>query len=171
MQLRSFNLGYQQEEDRLLLNVHTTERSHPYWITRRAAIMLAEGLRKLLAQQYALVGLSSSAVHLTHELAAFGHSTALEKYPLTKSEAGAEHICSAPLLLYQIRYGIDDAQMAQLALMDKSGQGFVYRIDRDLLHALLNLLQSQCNRALWQLNIVAENHAPASSTDARRALH
>lgn len=171
MQLRSFNLGYQQEEDRLLLNVQTSERSHPYWITRRAAIMLAEGLQKLLAQQYALVGQSSSADHITQELAAFGHSAALEKYPLTKPEAGAERIFSTPLLLYQIRYGIDNAQIAKIGLMDKSGQGFVYKISRDLLHALLNLLQSQCNQASWQLNIVTGNYASTSSTDERRALH
>lgn len=172
MQLRSFNLGYNQEEDRLLLNVHTTERSHPYWISRRAAIMLAEGLNKLLEQQYTLVGLTSGAIHHAEELAAFGHSAALEKYRVTKSDTGSERISSAPLLLYQIRYGVTDANLAQLALMDKSGQGFVYKVDRDLLHALLNLLQSQCNQASWLLSLLSDNLGSLTSPASEgHALH
>lgn len=171
MQLRSFNLGYNQEEDRLLLNVQTSERSHPYWISRRAAMMLADGVKKLLEQQYAMIGLTSGAIHHAQELAAFGQSAALEKYPVTKSDTGSERISGAPLLLYQIRYGATDANLAQLALMDKSGQGFVYKVDRDLLHALLNLLQSQCDQAAWQLSLQAESHASAMSPNERRALH
>jgi hypothetical protein len=171
MLLKSFSLGYALEEDRLLLSVNAAQSSHDYWLTRRGAAMLAEVLQKMISKQYALLGSTANMHCTTHELAEFGQSTALEKFPLTASGDTRLVKATLPLLLSKVRYQVIDAQITRIALIDKSEQGFTYQVSRELLHALLNLLQSQCNQASWQLNFSKSSNSVNPNDRFPSAIH
>lgn len=115
--------------------------------------MLADAITKTLVKQYAFLGLASGSSNHLSELAAFGHASAIEKHPTTKSANQSEKIFGIPLLIYQVKYEAIDAETCSLKLMDADGRGFAYQLNRDLLHALLNLLQSQSIQANWAISL------------------
>lgn len=171
MQIQSFSLGYSHEEDRLLLQASLEGQSHQYWVSRRAALMLAEAIQTLLKKQYDLLGVSTGDTRLLADLAAFGHDAAVEKFPASKAGDSTNTNTDSALLLYQVRYAVIDANTAQLALMDRLNCGFSYVLTRDLLHTLLNLLESQCKSADWiSHSLLVFNHQ-SSLTQSSSALH
>lgn len=171
MDINSISLGYSQEEDRLLLQVISSDYVHQYWVSRRAALMLAEAIQNILTKQYNLLSMTNGSTNYSSDLAAFGHEAALEKLPSASSSESTLANLTSPLLIYQVNYTAIDANLAQLALMDKSNCGFIYHLTRDLLHTLLNLLESQCTQAAWGTRtFITFNHKTNASSESP-ALH
>lgn len=154
------------------MSILAGDRVHRYWITRRAAIMIGNGLNDVLKEQYDLFGLNSGIAHHAKELADFGQTAALDKYPLKSHNPEILTVgATPPLLIYQMRYGEIKADLAKIAFMDKMGNGFSYTILRDHIHALLNLIQSQSDKANWQVQVLKTHSIASSGSKEDRAFH
>lgn len=153
MRLDSFTVGYSLAEDRLLLQAIGDADPQSFWITRRAALMIAEGIQKVLTEQYQKFGGHRVSAEHVGDMLAFDHTIATQKNP-PKAGAVNEAITTAPVLIYQISYSAESAETCQINLTDAQGQGHGYRLTADMLHALLNLIQSQCDQAGWGIRLV-----------------
>ena len=153
MRLDSFTVGYSIAEDRLLLQANGDKETQSFWITRRAASMIAEGIQKVLAEQYRKFGTQPINPVYIDDLLAFDHSVAAQKNP-PKAGAVQTTVTNAPILLYQIGYSVDNAEQCLINLTDANGQGHGYRLTTEMLHSLLNLIQSQCDQARWGIRLI-----------------
>lgn len=167
MRLDSFTVGYSLTEDRLLLQALGDGEPQSFWITRRAALMIAEGFQKVLVEQYQKFG--GEKIHPGHvdDLLAFDQATATQQHP-PKPGAVQETVTEPPILIYQIRYSAEDPESCVIHLTDATGRGHGYRLTPAMLHALLNLMQTQCVQAGWNITLVK----PATLTSmAVSSLH
>lgn len=153
MRLDSFTVGYHVAEDRLLLQAIGDGEPQSFWITRRAALMIAQGIQKVLAEQYQKF--ATQQVNPSHmgDLLAFDHSVATQKNP-PKTSVVQEAIKVAPILIYQLSYSAETSERCLINLTDADGNGYGYRLTADMLHALLNLIQSQCDQAGWGIRLL-----------------
>lgn len=163
MRLDSFTVGYSLAEDRLLLQAIGDGDPQSFWITRRAALMIAEGIQKVLTEQYQKFGGHKVSAEHVGDMLAFDHTIATQKNPPKAGEVN-KAITTSPVLIYQICYSAENAETCQINLMDAQGQGHGYRLSADMLHALLNLIQSQCEQARWGIRLVQATN-PATSTN------
>lgn len=166
MQLESFTVGYSIKEDRLLLQAIGDGDPQSFWITRRAALMIAEGIQKVLVEQYQKFG--GEKIHPDHveDMVAFDQATATQKNP-PKAGTVNESIKTAPILIYQISYSADNSETCQIKLTDAEGYGHGYLLTADMLHALLNLIQKQCDQAGWGVQLIR----PSPSMTPGELLH
>lgn len=81
MRLDSFTVGYSVAEDWLLLQAIGDREPQSFWTTRRAALMIAEGIQKVLSEQYQKYGGSKVSTEHVNELLAFDHTVAAQKHP------------------------------------------------------------------------------------------
>lgn len=167
MRLDSFTVGYSVAEDRLLLQAIGDGDPQSFWITRRAALMIAEGIQKVLTEQYQKFGGHKVSAEHVGDMLAFDHTLATQKNP-PKAGAVNEAISTAPVLIYQISYSAVNAETCQINLTDAQGLGHGYRLTSDMLHALLNLIQSQCDLAGWGIPFMRPT---ALSVASEESLH
>ena len=153
MRLDSFTVAYSLAEDRLLLQAIGEGETQSFWITRRAALMIAEGIQKALKEQHLKYGKHTVKQEHLSDLIAFEHNIAAKKNP-PKSGSIQGAINTPPLLLYQISYAAESTNNCVINLTDSNGQGHGYRLKSDMLHALLNLIQTQCDLAGWGLKLL-----------------
>lgn len=169
MQLDSFTVGYSIQEDRLLLQANGKTETQSFWITRRAATMIAEGVRKALVEQYQRFGKADLPAQYLSDVMDFDYAAATEKNP-PKPGAIAPVPLSSPILLYQISYSAESAEHCIIHLTDADGRGHGYRLTAEMLHALMNLIQSQCDQAGWEVQLLTPTFA-LTQRSADRALH
>lgn len=153
MRLDSFTVGYSVAEDRLLLQAIGDGETQNFWITRRATGMIAEGIQKVLSEQYRKFG--GHKVSTTHvdDLVSFDHTVAAQKNPPKAGTIQAD-IQSAPILIYQFSYSAETSEICLINLTDAKGNGHGYRLTAEMLHALLNLIQTQCDQAGWGIRLI-----------------
>lgn len=154
MNLDSFTVAYSLSEDRLLLQAIGDGDTQSFWITRRAALMIADAAQKVLTEQYQKFGAHKVSPEHVGSLLAFDHSIATQKNP-PKAGSVQSNLKKAPILLYQIDYSADNAEHCLINLKDAAGRGHGYRLTADMLHALLNLVQTQCNQAAWGIRLIS----------------
>lgn len=169
MRLDSFNAGYVLVEDRILLQAIGDGSPQNYWITRRAALMLGEGIQNVLTEQCTKFGAQIISAEHVGEMLSFGQETAMTQNP-PKPGALVQENTDQAILLFQISYVAEDATYCVLQLTDQAHQGHQYRLTREMLHALLNLIQSQCDQADWGIRI-NQPATPALVPPSPRALH
>jgi hypothetical protein len=167
MLLRHFNISYFINEDRLLLQAIGDGEPQSFWITRRAALMIAEGIQKVLSEQYKKYGGSKVSTDHVNDLLAFDHTVAAQKNP-PKAGAIQSELTTAPILVYQIGYSANNLEQCVINLTDAQGNGHGYRLTAEMLHALLNLIQSQCDLAGWGIRLIRPT-VPSSANAA--SLH
>ena len=170
MRLESFNAAYTIKEDRILLQAVGDGIAQNYWITRRAALMLGEGIQNVLAEQCTKFGAQIVASEHVADLLSFDHQSAVSKNP-PKPGALIETNMAQAILLYQMSYSAEDADHCTIQLTDEHHQGYRYRLTREMLHAVLNLIQSQCDQAGWGVRLNQLPEAPPVTQEATRALH
>ena len=127
--------------------------------------MIAEGIQKVLVEQYQKFG--GEKVHPDHveDMVAFDQATATQQHP-PKPGAVHEAVGSPPILIYQISYVAEDPKSCVINLTDSTGRGHGYRLTPSMLHALLNLIQTQCAQAGWDIRLVKQinlSKIPANS--------
>lgn len=169
MRLESFNAGYSIQEDRILLQAVGDGEPQNYWITRRAALMLGEGIHNVLAEQCTKFGARTISNEYVSEVLSFDHERVASDNPPRPGKLIPE-TSEDTLLLFQISYTAEDADFCVIQLTDQHQQGHRYRLTNEMLHALLNLIQSQCDQAGWGIRL----HQPTMTTNeiqAPRALH
>lgn len=161
MRLDSFNAGYVLIEDRILLQAIGDGSPQNYWITRRAALMLGEGIQSVLTEQCTKFGAQIISADHVGEILSLGQETAMTYNPPKPGVLVQENTDRATLL-FQINYAAEDANYCILQLTDQAHQGHQYRLTREMLHALLNLIQSQCDHAGWGIRLVQTTPTAAS---------
>ena len=169
MRLDSFNAGYSIGEDRILLQAVGDGQPQNYWITRRAALMLGEGIQNVLMEQCAKFGSQTIAREHVGEVLSFERESALSKNPPKPGKLlqdNAENV----VLLFQISYSAENVDYCTIQLTDQHQQGHRYQLTSEMLHALLNLIQSQCDQAGWSIQI-NQPTTPALAVASPRALH
>ena len=155
MRLDSFTVGYSHGEDRLLLQAIGAGDTQSYWLTRRAVLMMAEGITNVLAEQHQKYGRANVRPEHLADVLGFDQIAAAQSNPLrpgTIDEAGS----SAPILLYRMSYTVENAENCIIKLTDADGRGHGYRLTADMLHALMNLIQSQCDKAGWGIQMISQ---------------
>lgn len=153
MRLKSFTVGYSTGEDRLLLQAIGDGEPQNFWITRRAAGMIAEGIQKALSEQYRKFGGNKVNAAYVDDLISFDHTVAAQKNP-PKAGTVQGDIQSAPILIYQLSYSAESSESCLINLTDANGNGHGYRLTAEMLHALLNLIQTQCDQAGWGIRLI-----------------
>lgn len=152
MRLDAFNVSYSNIEDRLLLQAVGDGDPQNFWLTRRATLMLSECVHKVLAEQFTRFGSHKVAPQHVNEMLSFDREVAVSKNPPAAGTLVTQ-AATAPLLLFQISYAAEDAEFCTIQLTDQSQQGHSYRLARDMLHALLNLIQTHCDQAEWGIQL------------------
>lgn len=149
----TFSAGYSISEDRLLLHVITSGAQAGIWLTRRGTLTLAKAINQTLESLYAMD--SSLAVAKTHlpEITEFGQRAASREFPIKGQKTSSANVGLATVL-YEVRFKSVDATTAFFYLLDINGAGFSLTLQRPMLHALLNLLQSQTNHAGWNTILI-----------------
>lgn len=148
MKINSFSIAYFPVEDRLLLQARGVKENQNFWVTRRAASLLNQSIRNVLAQLYEQSGISKEHLTLAES---FGQQYANSAHkPYADDPIPPE---STPLLIFRIDYGCISKTVGQLALLDASGAGQAFRLNEEMLHAINNLLIQQCLAADWGLNL------------------
>lgn len=149
----SFSAGYSITEDRLLLHVITSGAQASIWLTRRGTLTLAKAINQTLESLYAMD--SSLAVAKSHlpEIAEFGQRAASGEFPIKGQKTLCANVGLATVL-HEVRFKSVDATTAFFYLLDINGTGFSLTLQRPMLHALLNLLQSQTNHAGWNVDLI-----------------
>lgn len=170
MRLDSFTVGYSRGEDRLLLQAIGDGEPQSFWITRRAALMIAEGIQNVLSDQYQKFGGDRVSPAHVDSLIAFDQAVAAQKNP-PKSGAVQTTVNSAPILVYQIGYSADNPEYCVINLTDTNSRGHGYRLTTEMLHALLNLIQSQCDQAGWGIQLLKPQPLNTTSVADTRNLH
>ena len=169
MRLESFNVGYSSEEDRILFQAVGDEGTHNFWITRRAALMVGEGLQRALAEQRIKFGDKQIPTSFVEEILAFDHEHAIKANP-PKPGTLRSDLNNGVLLLFQISYAAEDEQHCIIQMMDQHQQGYAYRLTREMLHAILNLIQSQCDQAGWGIHLLQADQG-AVTADRLKVFH
>lgn len=169
MRLESFNAGYLLAEDRILLQAIGDGSPQNYWITRRAALMLGEGIQNVLTEQCTKFGSQIISAEHIGEMLSFDRESAISQNPPKPGTLVQENAEQA-ILLFQISYSAEDAEYCIIQLTDQNQQGYRYRLTREMLHALLSLIQSQCDHAGWGIRINQPAMVTPSPASAR-ALH
>ena len=169
MRLDAFNAGYSFAEDRILLQAVGDGLPQNYWITRRAALMLGEGIHNVLMEQRAKFASQTIAREYVGEVLSFERESALSKNPPKPGNLLQDNAENA-VLLFQINYSAVNADYCTIQLTDQNQQGYRYQLTGEMLHSLLNLIQSQCDQAGWGVQVNQPlTFAPAALLP--RALH
>lgn len=154
MEIKNFTAGYSVEEDRLLLEISGSQVGQRYWVTRRALLALGEAINRILKTQYDLVSAAAHAPGHVQAFANFGQQAAAEKLPVASHPTASLQSTQNTPLIHEIGYQAIDQEHGFLKLVTHLGAAHEYRLTRDVLHALLNLLNSQAARADWGVDLL-----------------
>lgn len=140
------SVTFNAAQDRLLLEIKDKEKSNYVWLTRRATVILAGVVEKLLVKMYAKSGVTD----LDDTVARFSQEALDAAYPPKQVPTAST---KTGTLAYRVGSTIIDATSARLAIHDPDGAGIRFVISRELLHLLLNLLKIQAAKAKWGIEI------------------
>lgn len=149
----TFSAGYSISEDRLLLHVITSGAQAGIWLTRRGTLTLAKAINQTLESLYAMDSSLAAAKSHLPEIAEFGQRAASGEFPIKGQKALCANV-GLTTVLYEVRFKAVDATTAFFYLLDIHGAGFSLTLQRPMLHALLNLLQSQTKYAGWNVDLI-----------------
>jgi len=162
MTIHQIQIGTNEQEDRLLMRLSTTDGSEfRFWLTRRFVKLLWDLLLKMVAwdkavQQQFDESMRRTVLEIQHEGYARqgdyskGFEEAPRQFPLG----------DAPVLLCSGK-GVRRADgLYVLSLYPAQGQGLDMTLDTRLLHILGKLLRDAVTRADWSLELALSQPAP-----------
>jgi hypothetical protein len=135
MKLRQLKIDFAAEQDRLLMQLATSEGAElRLWLTRRFVKLLWPLLVQL-------------AEDASPRMSRADFSKPYEAEPATMP-LGAE-----PLLLARIQTGRDQGGLPVVALHPAEGQGLTLSLDSVLLHSVCRLLQAAVRKTDWDIDL------------------
>ncbi len=156
MKLRQLKIDFNPEQDRLLMQMSTSEGAEMrLWMTRRYVkllwpllVQLAEDLSPRIKAQ-ANPEARKALLSLEHEqaVARADFSKPYEAEPVAMP-LGAE-----PLLLARIQTGRDPGGLPVLALHPSVGNGVTLSFDAVLLHSVCRLIQQAVKKTDWDMDL------------------
>jgi len=162
MRLHQVNLGYDAQQDRLLLRISTTAQTeYRMWLTRRIVKGMWPGLVQLmqstpLARQQTEPTAKQAVVEFEREKA-LRETKFAERYD---GEELAPALPGEPLLVWGVRMRPVDEGGCDLEFLPKDGQGVKVRLQETMLHALTKLFQDALKATDWDITLVVPNASP-----------
>lgn len=152
MALHQLNLSYDAHQDRLLLRASTTEQTeYRFWLTRRLVRRLWPGLLQLTQSTDPVR--NQAAPESKRAMLEFQHEQALsaakfgEPYPAELKPA----MPGGPMLVATVRLRTLAGGGHALVLQPREGKAATLRLETQLLHALMKLLQDAVARTEWDI--------------------
>lgn len=165
MKLHQLNLGFDPQQDRLLLRISTTEQTeYRLWLTRRIVKAIWPGLVQLvhsspLARQQSEPAAKQAVVEFQREKA-LSETRFSETYD---GERYAPALPGEPLLVWGVRMRPVEGGGCDLEFLPKEGQGVKVRLQDQMLHALNKLFQDALKATDWDIALVMPSEpAPAA---------
>ena len=156
MRLHQIKIDYVSEQDRLLMQLATSDANEVrMWMTRRFVKVLWPLLIKLAEEASPRIR-SQANPEARKALLGLEHEHAVSKADFSKPyDAGTSErpLGDAPLLLARIQTGHDRNGQPIVALHPAEGQGITLSFDSVLLHSLCRLLQSAVKKSDWDMEL------------------
>ena len=174
MKLHQLKIDYTPEQDRLLMQIATSDglevRS---WLTRRFVKLLWPMLVKLAEETNPRIASQASA-EARNALLGIEHEQAISKADFSKPFQPAPRatpLGDEPLLLARIQTGRDAKGLPVVALHPADGQGLTLTFDAVLLHSVCRLLQAAAQKSDWDLKLQLPNAEARPDERVRRTIN
>lgn len=150
--LHQINLGYDAEQDRLLLRISTTQRTeHRLWLTRRMVKAWWPGLLQLAARSAPMH--SPPPPQVQQAVLEFRHQHAVQQADFATEYQPAAPLTAEPLLVHEIQMRELGPDLRELRLNPRQAPGVALKLKDEVLHGLLKLLQDAVRISGWDLQI------------------
>lgn len=160
--IHQFQMSFVPLEDRILFRLNATGRGMAqfrFWVTRRYAKLLWQGLMKMLDDPKALEEASSrphvdpptqaAELEQKHEEAVSSADFKSEFEETESFPLGKE-----PILLSRLSVRKAEGQDQQLLCLNpEKGNGIEFSLNEKMLHSLCKLVQVSCQKAEWDLKL------------------
>lgn len=168
MRLHQLKVDYDAEQDRLLMQVATSESIEVrLWLTRRFVKLLWPLLVKLAEEASPRIRTQANP-EARRALLGLEHEHAVSKADFSKPYDAGSHatpLGEAPVLLSRIQTGHDRNGQPIVALHPSAGQGVTLTFDSVLLHSLCRLLQAAVKKSDWDMELKLPGTEPQEATD------
>jgi len=156
MRLHQLKIDYVAEQDRLLMQIATSENAElRLALTRRFVKLLWPLLVKLAQEANPRIRTQANA-EAREALLGMEHEQAVKRANFSKPFEAAERkkpLGEEPLLLVRIQTGQNRKGQPVLALHPAEGHGVTLTLDQVLLHAVCRLLQAAVKKSDWDLDL------------------
>lgn len=169
MQLRQMNLAYDRQQDRLLLRLSTSDDTeYRMWLTRRMVLGMWPGMVQLVQS-------TPAARQTVHPEAKRAVVEFQREHALRETEFGAPYeadklspaIPGEPILVWGIQLRpAPDGNGHDLNFLPKDGAGVHVRLQDQMLHAFVKLLQDVMRSADWGIELRLPLDAPPAPPNA-----
>ena len=156
MRLHQIKIDYVSEQDRLLMQLATSEESEVrVWMTRRFVKLLWPLLVKLAEEANPRIRTQLDP-EARRALLGLEHEQAMSRADFSKpydDSVRAMPLGEEPLLLARIQTGHDPSGQPLVALHPAEGQGVTLTLDSVLLHSVCRLLQAAVAKSDWDMEL------------------
>ncbi len=163
MRLHQIKIDYVSEQDRLLMQLATSDDVEVrMWLTRRFVKLLWPLLVKLAEEANPRISTQSDP-EARRALLGLEHEQAMSRADFSKpydDSARALPLGEAPLLLARIQTGHDPGGQPLIALHPLEGQGVTLTLDSVLLHSVCRLLQAAVSKSDWDMELKVPGVGP-----------
>jgi hypothetical protein len=163
MRLHQIKIDYSAEEDRLLMQLATSdEQEVRLWLTRRFVKLLWPLMVKLAEEASPKIRTQADP-EARKALLNLEHEDAMARADFSKpydDSIRAMPLGEAPLLLARIRTAYDANGQPIVALHPAEGQGVTLTLDSVLVHSICRLLQAAVAKSDWDMELKLPGLAP-----------
>ena len=168
MRLHQIKIDYVSEQDRLLMQLATSEEIEVrMWMTRRFVKLLWPLLVKLAEEANPRIRQQPDP-EARRALLGLEHEQAVSRADFSKpydDSVRAMPLGEEPLLLARIQTGHDPNGQPLVALHPVEGQGVTLTLDSVLLHSVCRLLQAAVAKSDWDMELKLPGFAPPQQAE------
>jgi hypothetical protein len=163
MRLHQIRIDYTPEEDRLLMQLSTSdEQEVRLWLTRRFVKLLWPLMVKLAEEASPKIRTQADP-EARRALLSMEHEEAMARADFSKPYDDSERampLGAEPLLLARIQTAHDADGQPVIALHPAEGQGVTLTLDSVLVHSICRLLQAAVLKSDWDMELKLPGLAP-----------
>jgi hypothetical protein len=168
MRLHQIKIDYVSEQDRLLMQLATSDANEVrLWMTRRFVKVLWPLLIKLAEEASPRIRTQADP-EARLALLNLEHEEAMARADFSKPYDDATRampLGSEPLLLARIQTGHDSTGQPVVAMHPVEGQGVTLTFDSVLLHSVCRLLQAAVQKSDWDMELKLPSLAPPQASE------
>ena len=175
MRLHQIKIDYVAEQDRLLMQLATSnEQEVRMWLTRRFVKLLWPLMVKLAEEASPRIRTQADP-EARKALLSLEHEEAMARADFSKpydDSVRAMPLGEEPLLLARIQTAHDSSGQPVVAMHPAEGQGVTLTFDSVLLHSLCRLLQAAVAKSDWDMELKLPGLVPAREIErAQRTIN
>jgi len=163
MKLHQIRIDYEVEQDRLLMQLSTSDGQEVrLWLTRRFVKLLWPLMVKLAEEASPRIRTQADP-EARKALLGMEHEEAMARADFSKPYDDSERampLGAEPLLLARIRTAYDSNGQPVVALHPSEGQGVTLTLDSVLVHSLCRLLQAAVAKSDWDMELKLPGTVP-----------